>query len=52
MTTRIYNPEKLRRPPNTDGWGNKLVTIFARLTAGRTGKNCAMVSCMPGHFCG
>ena len=21
---------KLLRPPNTDGWGNKLVTIFAR----------------------
>jgi hypothetical protein len=21
---------KMLRPPNTDGWGNKLVTIFAR----------------------
>ena len=26
----LYDKKKLLRPHNTDGWGNKLVTIFAR----------------------
>ncbi|OFY09299.1 MAG: hypothetical protein A2X05_12695 [Bacteroidetes bacterium GWE2_41_25] len=28
--TDCWTRKKLLRPPNTDGWGNKLVTIFAR----------------------
>jgi hypothetical protein len=29
-TSLVLEDKKVLRPPNTDGWGNKLVTIFAR----------------------
>jgi hypothetical protein len=36
MTTRLYNPEKLLRPPNTDNMGKLFVTLFAFAPAPKT----------------